>query len=77
MQEKYKESFIAGAIGAFMGIVMSFLINYFLIPLPTTQLMNGINHAISGLISGFMGGFMGVLMYFIMKKKKSEKGQSN
>ena len=73
MQEKYKESLIAGGIGAIMGVIMSFLINFFLIPLPETQLMNGINHAISGLISGFMGGFMGVLMYFIMKNKKAKK----
>jgi hypothetical protein len=53
---------------------MSFLINYFM-PLPPTQLMNAINHAITGLISGFMGGFMGVLMYFVMKNKKAKKEQ--
>jgi len=63
---------IAGAIGGFMGMVMSFLIIFFLVPFPSTPLMNGINHAISGLMSGFMG----VLMCFIMKKKKAQKEQS-
>lgn len=46
-----------------MGLLISFLLNYFLIPMPTTVLANALGNGISGLMSGFMGGFMGLLMY--------------
>jgi hypothetical protein len=42
---------------------MSFVINYFLLPLPETVFANALGNGISGLISGFMGGFMGLLFY--------------
>jgi len=56
-----------------MGLIMSFLMNFFIIPFPTDNVINGMNHAISGLISGFMGGFMGVLMYIKIMGKKEEE----
>ncbi len=45
-----------------MGFVMSALVNFYLLPLPSTLAHNAIGNGMSGLISGFMGGFMGVLM---------------
>lgn len=53
----------AGLIGGLVGAVASFLINYFLVPVPESELLNGLGNGISGLISGFMGGFMGLFMY--------------
>jgi hypothetical protein len=38
------------------------LVNFYLLPLPSTLAHNAIGNGMSGLISGFMGGFMGVLM---------------
>ena len=52
----------SGAMGAFMGLVMSALITFYLVPMPLTPVQNAIGNGISGLISGFMGGFMGVYM---------------
>ncbi|WP_431087647.1 hypothetical protein [Paenibacillus sp. 8b26] len=56
-----------------MGAVMSFIINYFIVPVPSTVLGNALNHTITGIISGFMGGFMGLLMYFFFQKKKQKQ----
>lgn len=53
----------AGVIGALMGFALSFLVNYFLLPMPETGVANAIGNGISGLISGFMGGFMGLFMH--------------
>ena len=36
MSVETKEALKSGAIGAFMGLLMSFLINYFIVPLPTS-----------------------------------------
>ena len=52
----------SGVTGALMGFVMSALVNFYLLPLPSTLAHNAIGNGMSGLISGFMGGFMGVLM---------------
>jgi len=51
-------------IGGVMGLLPSFLLNYFLIPMPETVLANALGNGLSGLISGFMGGFMGLFIYF-------------
>jgi hypothetical protein len=59
-----------GLGGSLMGAVMSFIINYFLIPLPATVLGNALNHTVTGIISGFMGGFMGILLYFYSQRRK-------
>ena len=58
-----KQIFITGVIGGLMGLIISFSINFFLIPLPETVLTNASGNGISGLISGFMGGFIGLMMY--------------
>ncbi len=45
-----------------MGFIMSALVNFYLVPMPSTLAHNAIGNGMSGLISGFMGGFMGVLI---------------
>ena len=52
------------AIAAVFGLVYSFLINYFIISVPTTSLGNAIGNG----VSGFMSGLMGVLMFFVTNK---------
>jgi len=42
---------------------MSFVMNYFIFPMPHTIISNAVGNGLSGLISGFMGGFIGVLAY--------------
>jgi len=64
MNRNMSEIMKAAIIGGVMGLIPSFLINYFLAPMPETVLANAIGNGISGLISGFMGGFMGLLVYF-------------
>lgn len=51
-------------IAALFGLVYSFVINYFFIPVPTSELSNAIGNA----VSGFMSGLMGVLMFFVTNK---------
>ena len=52
----------SGAMGALMGFIMSALVTFYLLPMPSTPAHNAIGNGMSGLISGFMGGFMGVLI---------------
>lgn len=69
MNRNMLEIIKAAIIGGLMGLIPSFLINYFLTPMPETVLANAICNGISGLISGFMGGFMGLLVYFKQTSK--------
>jgi hypothetical protein len=48
----------SGVIGDLMGFVMSALVNFYLLPLPSTLAHNAIGNGMSGLISGFMGVLM-------------------
>ena len=55
------KAILSGAfISACMGFIVSFLMNYFVVPIPKSVFTNRLNNAISGAISGFMGGFMGL-----------------
>lgn len=65
-----KEAVKAGIVGGGIGLVISFLVNYFIIPMPETIFANAMGNGISGLISGFMGGFMSLNFYI----KKVTKG---
>lgn len=64
MMSTRKEALLAGAIGATVGLLLSFIANYFFVPFPQGALENALNNGISGSISGFMSGFMGLFMYF-------------
>jgi hypothetical protein len=64
MNKNMPEIIKAATIGGIMGLLPSFLLNYFLIPMPETALANALGNGLSGLISGFMGGFMGLFIYF-------------
>ncbi len=63
MNKDTMSSIKAGIIGAAMGLIFSFLVNYFLMPVPVSEASNATGNGISGFISGFMGGFMGLRMH--------------
>lgn len=65
-----KSAIMTGLIGGIMGLLISFALNYFVVPMPETAFANALGNGISGLMSGFMGGFIGLLMYL---KKASQK----
>jgi len=44
-----------GVMGALMGFIMSALVNFYLVPIPSTLAYNAIGNGMSGLISGFRG----------------------
>ena len=53
----------AGLIGGSLGLVVSFLLNYFVFPMPDSVMGVAVSNGISGLISGFLGGFLGIVFY--------------
>jgi hypothetical protein len=55
-----KKSLKAGLIGGIGGLVVSMVINYFILPMPETVFANALGNGISGLMSGFMGGFLAI-----------------
>jgi len=66
-----KESLKAGLIGGIGGLVVSMVINYFILPMPETVFANALGNGISGLMSGFMGGFLAI------KKTNSKRKNGN
>jgi hypothetical protein len=50
-------------IGGLAGAVMSAIVTYVLIGMPTSEIINAVNNGIAGLVSGFLGGFLGVFAY--------------
>ncbi|MEO1082598.1 MAG: hypothetical protein AAFY29_23805 [Pseudomonadota bacterium] len=63
MSKRAVEAIKAGIVGGGVGLIMSFLVNYFVLPQPDTLFAIAAGNGISGGISGFMGGFMGLFMY--------------
>ncbi len=59
--ELLKSGFIAGVASA----VISFLLNYYLLPFPATLLDNAIGHGIGGFICGFISAVVGLLIYMV------------
>lgn len=59
--ELVKGGFIAGAASA----IISFLLNYYLLPFPATSLDNAIGHGIGGFMCGFVSAFVGILSYIL------------
>ncbi len=57
--ELLTNSVIAGGISA----LISFLLNYYLLPFPVTLLDNAIGHGIGGFMCGFISAFVGLLIY--------------
>jgi len=68
-----KDMIKQGLLGAVMGCIMSFLLNYFIISMPHPVFANAAGNGISGLISGFMGGFIGIFAYKDQCKKSNSK----
>ena len=64
-----KEALNAGLIGGIGGLIFSMIINYFVIPMPESLIVNALGNGISGLISGFMGGYLAI--------KKNKNNESN
>jgi uncharacterized membrane protein YphA (DoxX/SURF4 family) len=58
-----RASLISGVIGGVLGAVMSALVNYGVVGMPASAVVNAGNHAVSGLVSGFLAGFLGLLAY--------------
>jgi hypothetical protein len=52
-----------GLIGGLAGAVMSAIVTYALIGMPSSEIVNAANNGIAGLVSGFLGGFLGVFAY--------------
>lgn len=48
----------AGIMSALIGMTGSFIVNYLIVPMPATELANGIGNAGSGLISGLTGALL-------------------
>ncbi|HEX2995106.1 MAG TPA: hypothetical protein VHP14_09780 [Anaerolineales bacterium] len=66
--ELLKNSFIAGAISAFI----SFLLNYYLLPFPVTLLDNAIGHGVGGFMCGFISALVGLLIYSFHRRTQME-----
>ena len=66
-----KESLKAGLIGGIGGLVVSMVINYYILPMPETVFANALGNGISDLMSGFMGGFLAI------KKTNSKRKNGN
>jgi hypothetical protein len=60
-----------GIIGAIMGFIMSFTMNYLIFPMPHTIFTNAAGNG----MSGFMGGFKGILAYKAQVKKADSKNK--
>lgn len=58
-----KECVKAAVIGMIISGVISFAINYFLVPCPITVIQNAMGNGISGVMSGAISGFLGVFFY--------------
>lgn len=69
MAANQRDALKAGGVGAAIALVLSFSVNYFLVPFPESLMENAVNNGVSGLLSGFMSGFMGLFMY--LKKASS------
>jgi len=69
----HKENLKAGLIAGIGGLVVSMVINYFILPKPETVFANAFGNGISGLMGGFMGGFFGFKKTNNKKRKKLGK----
>jgi hypothetical protein len=61
----------AVAGGGIGGLVVSMVINYYILPMPETVFANALGNGISGLMIGFMGGFLAI------KKTNSKRKNGN
>jgi len=71
MRGKINELLKSGAIAGLGSAVISFLLNYYLLPFPATSLDNAIGHGIGGFFCGFISAFIGVLVYMLHNRMKN------
>lgn len=71
MRVKIGEPLKAGCIGGIVSGVISGLLNYCLLPFPTTPLDNAIGHGIGGFFCGFVSGCMGIMLYMLHHRVKN------
>ena len=70
--------YIGAFVGsAFAGAVISFLLNYFLVPVPADALSSAINNAGSGFGSGAIGGLLSTFMAVRAFEKRSKDKQES
>lgn len=60
---KFSEPFKGGMLAGVMSAIVSGLLNYYLLPIPSTPLDNMIGHGIGGFFTGFISAFIGVFIY--------------
>ena len=68
MQENIIELLKSGLIAGTASAVISFLLNYYLLPFPVTRLDNAIGHGIGGFMCGFISAFVGLLIYMLHRR---------
>lgn len=69
MSNMMKKIVISSVISGVIGLTISVLINYYLIPVPKDVTAHAMNNGISGLLSGFIGTFMAFTMYLWQEKR--------
>jgi len=68
MRENIGELLQGGFIAGTASAVISFLLNYYLLPFPETPLDNAIGHGIGGFMCGFISAFVGILIYMFHQR---------
>ncbi len=66
MNEIVKGGLMAGTISS----IISFLLNYYLLPFPETPLDNAAGHGIGGFIAGFISACMGIAVYIVHHRSR-------
>jgi hypothetical protein len=65
MRENFIELLKSGFMAGMASAVISFLLNYYLLPFPITLLDNAVGHGVGGFMCGFISAFMGLLIYML------------
>ncbi len=68
MRENIIELLTNSAIAGGISALVSFLLNYYLLPFPVTLLDNAIGHGIGGFMCGFISAFVGLLIYGLHRR---------
>lgn len=62
MKNNVFKSLKSGLAGGILSLTFSFLLNYYLLPMPASTVDNAFGHAMSGLFSGFISAFIAVML---------------
>lgn len=73
MQKNIIEFLKSGGLAGSISAVISFLLNYYLLPFPATPLDNAIGHAIGGFMCGFISAMIALTIYVLQHRAKEER----